>query len=44
MEFYLDNIPKNKNENYDRVQSLGKLLLDNCKEALNADPVYKNSE
>ncbi|KAJ3414301.1 3-oxoacyl-[acyl-carrier-protein] synthase [Chytridiales sp. JEL 0842] len=42
MEYYLTNTPKEKGENYERVQSLGKVLLDNCKEALKADPVYKN--
>jgi fatty acid synthase subunit alpha len=44
MSYYLSKTPKDKNENYERVQSLGKVLLDNCKEALKVDPVYKNSE
>ncbi|KAI9348018.1 fatty acid synthase [Obelidium mucronatum] len=42
MEYYINNCPVEKGENYARVQELGKILLDNCKAALNSDPVYKN--
>ncbi|KAJ3214628.1 3-oxoacyl-[acyl-carrier-protein] synthase [Dinochytrium kinnereticum] len=42
MEYYITNCPEEKGENYARLKSLGKVLLDNCKEALKADPVYKN--
>ncbi|KAJ3244145.1 3-oxoacyl-[acyl-carrier-protein] synthase [Chytriomyces hyalinus] len=42
MEYYINNVPAEKGENYARVQELGKILLDNCKAALHADPVYKN--
>ncbi|KAI8617820.1 hypothetical protein BC830DRAFT_1166674 [Chytriomyces sp. MP71] len=42
MEYYINNCPVDKGENYARVQELGQMLLDNCKAALNADPVYKN--
>ncbi|KAI9352522.1 hypothetical protein DFJ73DRAFT_926469 [Zopfochytrium polystomum] len=42
MEYYINSCPVEKGENYARVQTLGKVLLDNCKEALKADPVYKN--
>ncbi|KAJ1554198.1 3-oxoacyl-[acyl-carrier-protein] synthase [Cladochytrium tenue] len=42
MEFYINSCPIEKGENYARVQTLGKVLLDNCKEALKADPVFKN--
>ncbi|ORY41089.1 fatty acid synthase [Rhizoclosmatium globosum] len=42
MEYYINNCPVEKGENYARVQELGKVLLDNCKAALNSDPVYKN--
>ncbi|KAJ3041629.1 3-oxoacyl-[acyl-carrier-protein] synthase [Rhizophlyctis rosea] len=42
MEYYITNCPEAKNENYARVKTLGKVLLDNCKEALKTEPVYKN--
>ncbi|KAJ3106179.1 3-oxoacyl-[acyl-carrier-protein] synthase [Phlyctochytrium bullatum] len=42
MEYYISNCPEEKGENYARLKSLGQVLLDNCKEALKADPVYKN--
>ncbi|KAJ3195403.1 3-oxoacyl-[acyl-carrier-protein] synthase [Irineochytrium annulatum] len=42
IEYYIKNCPEEKGENYTRVKSLAKILLDNCREALNSDPVYKN--
>ncbi|KAJ3096841.1 3-oxoacyl-[acyl-carrier-protein] synthase [Phlyctochytrium planicorne] len=42
MEYYINNCPVEKGENYERLKTLGKVLLDNCKEALNTDPVFKN--
>ncbi|KAI8805920.1 hypothetical protein BJ742DRAFT_774644 [Cladochytrium replicatum] len=41
MEYYISKTPE-KAEHYDRVKALGQVLLDNCKEALRSDPVYKN--
>ncbi|KAJ1548194.1 3-oxoacyl-[acyl-carrier-protein] synthase [Nowakowskiella sp. JEL0078] len=41
MEYTVGNTPTS-GDNYERVRSLGKVLIDNCKEALKADPVYKN--
>ncbi|KAJ3326414.1 3-oxoacyl-[acyl-carrier-protein] synthase [Blyttiomyces sp. JEL0837] len=42
MEYYINSCPVEKGENYARLQTLGKVLLDNCKEAMGANPVYKN--
>ncbi|KAJ3071925.1 3-oxoacyl-[acyl-carrier-protein] synthase [Podochytrium sp. JEL0797] len=44
MEYYINNKcpAAEEGENYARVKELGKILLDNCKAALNSDPVYKN--
>ncbi|KAJ3199242.1 3-oxoacyl-[acyl-carrier-protein] synthase, partial [Entophlyctis luteolus] len=42
IEYYVNNCPATKGENYARVQELGKILLENCKAALKSDPVYKN--
>ncbi|KAG5461384.1 MAG: hypothetical protein BJ554DRAFT_6431, partial [Olpidium bornovanus] len=39
MEYYLENC---EGENHVRTRSLGQILIDSCKEALSADPVYKN--
>ncbi|KAJ3124388.1 3-oxoacyl-[acyl-carrier-protein] synthase [Nowakowskiella sp. JEL0407] len=41
MEYTINNTPTN-GENYERVRTLGNVLIENCKEALKADPVYKN--
>ncbi|KAI8855120.1 acyl transferase domain-containing protein [Chytridium lagenaria] len=42
MEYYINNCPEEKGENYARLKSLAMVLLDNCREALKVDPVYKN--
>ncbi|KAI9088332.1 hypothetical protein DFS34DRAFT_701418 [Phlyctochytrium arcticum] len=42
MEYYIENSPEAKGENFVKAKSLSKILLDNCREALNHDPVYKN--
>ncbi|KAJ3130628.1 3-oxoacyl-[acyl-carrier-protein] synthase, partial [Physocladia obscura] len=42
MEYYINKVPAERGENYARVHELGKILLENCKAALNCDPVYKN--
>ncbi|KAH6602319.1 hypothetical protein BASA61_001228 [Batrachochytrium salamandrivorans] len=42
MEYYIDHCDESKGENYARAKTLGRVLIDNCKLALNADPVYKN--
>ncbi|KNC98227.1 phosphopantetheine-protein transferase domain [Spizellomyces punctatus DAOM BR117] len=42
MEYYLENCPEARGENFVRAKALSKILLENCREALKADPVYKN--
>lgn len=42
MEYYLSHSPDAKSENFAHAKELSKVLLENCKEAVNADPVYKN--
>ncbi|KAI8919392.1 fatty acid synthase [Powellomyces hirtus] len=42
MEYYLENCPEAKGDNFARAKELSKVLLENCREALAVDPVYKN--
>ena len=40
MKYYVDRSPQG--EKYDRVRSLGQVLISHCENALSAEPVYKN--
>ncbi|KAI9205069.1 fatty acid synthase [Polychytrium aggregatum] len=42
IEYYISTCPEENGENYSRAKTLGKVLLDNVKESLKADPVYKS--
>ncbi|KAK4192396.1 fatty acid synthase subunit alpha [Podospora australis] len=42
MQYHLDHCPTERGETYKLAKELGSLLLENCKEVLTADPVYKD--
>ncbi|KAL2913765.1 fatty acid synthase alpha subunit Lsd1 [Polyrhizophydium stewartii] len=42
MEYYIETCDETKGENYARAKQLGRTLIENCRMALTADPVYKN--
>ena len=42
MEYHINNTDETKGENYKLVKDLGEQLIENCKLALDLDPVYKD--
>lgn len=42
MQYHMDHVATHKGDTYKLAQELGLQLLENCKEALTADPVYKD--
>ncbi len=42
MQYHIDNCPTERGETYQLAKLLGAQLIDNCKDALDADPVYKD--
>ncbi|KAA8909923.1 hypothetical protein TRICI_004308 [Trichomonascus ciferrii] len=42
MQYHMDHVPTHKGETYKLAQELGLQLLENCKEVLESDPVYKD--
>lgn len=42
MQYHIDHCPEYKGETYKLAKQLGQQLIDNCKQVLNADPVYKD--
>lgn len=42
MQYYIDHVPTSKGHTYALAQELSSKLLENCKEALEAQPVYKD--
>ncbi|TPX31149.1 hypothetical protein SmJEL517_g05464 [Synchytrium microbalum] len=42
MEFLVKKVDPSMGEGYKGVKEYGQIVLDNCRAALNADPVYKN--
>lgn len=42
MQYHMDHVPTHKGHTYKLAQELGLQLLENCKEVLDADPVYKD--
>ena len=42
MEYHITNTDESKGENYRVAKSLGEQLIENCKEVLNVNPVYKD--
>ncbi|PVU94326.1 hypothetical protein BB561_002640 [Smittium simulii] len=42
MEYYINSIDPEKGDTYKLAVDLGKILLENCKEAISFDPMYKD--
>lgn len=42
MQYHIDNCPTDRGETYKLAKELGQQLIENCKEVLHADPVYKD--
>ncbi|ANB11937.1 trifunctional fatty acid synthase subunit FAS2 [Sugiyamaella lignohabitans] len=42
MQYYIDHVPTDRGATYELAQELAQKLLQNCKEAVDADPVYKD--
>jgi fatty acid synthase subunit alpha len=42
MQYHIDHCPEYKGETYKLAKRLGQQLIDNCKQTLNEDPVYKD--
>lgn len=42
VQYHMDHVPTERGATYKLVQQLGIQLLENCKESLNVDPVYKD--
>lgn len=42
MQYHIDNCPADRGETYALAKELGQQLIDNCKDVLNASPVYKD--
>lgn len=44
MQYHIDSCPAEKGENYRLAKEFGQQLLDNCKEALGQNPLYKDGK
>lgn len=42
MQYHIDHTPAYKGETYNLAKKLGQQLIDNCKQVLDVDPVYKD--
>jgi fatty acid synthase subunit alpha len=42
MQYHIDNCPTERGETYKLAKELGAQLIDNCRQVLTADPVYKD--
>lgn len=42
MQYHVDHVPEYKGETYQLARRLGQQLIDNCKQVLDQDPVYKD--
>lgn len=42
MQYHIDHTPDHKGETYQLAKRLGQQLIDNCKQVLDVDPVYKD--
>jgi fatty acid synthase subunit alpha len=42
MQYHIDNCPTERGETYKLAKELGVMLIQNCKDVLEADPVYKD--
>lgn len=42
MQYHIDQTPESKGETYQLAKKLGQQLIDNCRQVLGVDPVYKD--
>lgn len=42
MQYHIDHAPEQKGETYQLAKKLGQQLIDNCKQVLDTDPVFKD--
>ncbi|KAK7203853.1 fatty acid synthase-like protein [Myxozyma melibiosi] len=42
MQYHIDHCPEDRGETYELAKKLGQMLIDNCRDALEVDPVYKD--
>lgn len=42
MQYHIDHCPTERGETYELAKELGQQLIENCKDVLNIDPVYKD--
>src|ERR1700738_340531 len=42
MQYYIDHCPQERGETYRLAKELGQMLIENCREVLDAAPVYKD--
>lgn len=42
MQYHIDNCPTERGETYKLAKELGAMLIENCRDVLNTDPVYKD--
>ena len=42
MQYYIDHCPTERGETYQLAKELGGMLIENCREVLDAAPVYKD--
>src|ERR1700733_11510305 len=42
MQYYIDHCPEERGETYRLAKELGGMLIENCREVLDAAPVYKD--
>jgi fatty acid synthase subunit alpha, fungi type len=42
MQYHIDHCPTERGETYELAKQLGQQLIENCKEVINASPVYKD--
>ncbi|EEP77704.1 fatty acid synthase alpha subunit [Uncinocarpus reesii 1704] len=42
MQYHIDNCPTDRGETYKLAKELGQQLIENCREVLHTDPVYKD--
>ncbi|KAK2737905.1 3-oxoacyl-[acyl-carrier-protein] synthase [Myotisia sp. PD_48] len=42
MQYHIDNCPTERGETYQLAKELGQMLIENCKDVLNTNPVFKD--
>lgn len=42
MKYHIDNVDPSKGPTYEKAKRFGQILIDNCEEVVNANPVYRD--